>query len=296
MKKILFFGTPQIAVPALEKIAGLKNYEIVGVGVPPDKPVGRKQIVQSCPVKQAAQNMSLPVQEIPNQKALIDFVQKTECDAAIVIAFGMIFPTEIVIEIPCINVHFSLLPRYRGASPVQSAILAGDKTSGITFQRIVPSLDAGPILRQEEYSLQNQKTSDVFDSFAHKTAEIMPVFLKQYFAGTLLPQKQDESKATFCTKFSKADGEIFPQKETAEQIFRKYRAFDIFPGIFLSTKKGNLKLTVVDLVLQKDGKSIPLPCAQNTTLFLYKAQIPGKKEMPITDILRGNPDLLADYI
>lgn len=291
MKKILFFGTPSIAVPTLQKLAELEQYEVIGVGTPPDKPVGRKQVITPCPVKEAASSLHLPVHDIQTKEDLVKLVQNSDFDLAVVIAFGMIFPKEILEDEKFINIHFSLLPKYRGASPVQSAILSGEKISGITIQRMVEKLDAGDILWQEERCLGEMTTSATFDSFAERTAEIMPAFWDDYFSGKITPIPQDESQVSFCTKFKKADGEVFPVKETAEEMYRKYRAFDLFPGIFLNTDKGNIKLTKVSLT----PEGLPLKCAHETTLFIQKAQVPGKKEMNISEILKGNPDLFSDY-
>ena len=287
-KKILFFGTPEIAVPSLETLEKLENVEIVGVGVFPDKPVGRKQIMTPCPVKVFAQKLQLPIFKIANKEDLEKVCETENFDLGIVIAFGMIFPASILKK-PFLNVHFSLLPKYRGASPVQSAILNGDKISGITFQRMVTELDAGDILLQEELPIARQKTSEVFEKFSKKTAETFPKFLEEYFSNSLKPSPQDESQVTLCKKFTKADGEIFPESETAEEIFQKYLAFDLFPGIFLKTKKGNIKLTSISF--SESENSHPLGCKDGNTIFIQRAQIPGKTEMPISEILKGNPDL-----
>ncbi len=290
-KKIFFFGTPDIAVPTLQTLASLENIEVVGVGVFPDKKVGRHHTLTPCPVKKTAQTLNLPIFEIQEKKDLIHIFKNQTFDLAIVIAFGMIFP-ESILTIPpfgVINIHFSLLPKLRGASPIQSAILEGKKKSGITLQRMVKALDAGDILYQQPYNIQHQKTSEIFANFAQITAEIMPKFLESYFSGKIKPIPQNESHATFCSKFEKKDGEVFPEKETAEEIYRKYLAFDVFPKIFLKTKAGNTKLTQISLTKHPD--SLELQCNQNTKLFILAAQLPSKKAMPISEILKGHPNL-----
>ncbi len=294
--KIFFFGTPEIAIPTLEKLAKNPNMEIVGVGIFPDRKVGRKQILTPCPVKIAAQNLKLPIFEIKNKVDLLKIFQTQTFDLGLVIAFGMIFPEE-VLNIPkfgVINIHFSLLPKYRGASPVQSAILNGDQASGITFQKMVRKLDAGDILYQKEFDIAGKKTSEVFTDFAEKSAEMCAEFLTKYETGEIEPISQNEADATFCGKFEKADGEVFPQKETAEQIYQKYLAFDLFPGVFVKTKKGNVKLTKISL--SPSESSISLDCAQNTKIHLLQAQIPGKSAMPIGEILKGNLELFNNLL
>ncbi len=283
-KRILFFGTPDIAVPSLEALADLKGVEVVAVGVFPDRKIGRKQILTPCPVKVSAQKLNLPLEEIATKDDLKKVVTKYDFDLGIVIAFGMIFPGEILESGKFVNVHFSLLPKYRGASPVQSAILNGDQTSGITFQRMEEELDAGDILLQEEYPIKGKSTFSVFQAFSEFTAELLPDFLEQEAVG----QSQGDG-VTFCTKFSKADGEIFPARETAQEIYQKFLAFDLFPKIHIATEKGNVKLT--DVSLENEEEAFALQCAQDTILYIKEAQVPGKTPMKVQEILKGHKNL-----
>ena len=291
MKNLFFFGTPEIATPSLKKLAQLTNINIIGVGTFPDRKTGRKQILSPCPVKTTARELNLPIYEIKNKRDLIHVFEKEKIDMGLVIAFGMIFPKSIlnIPEYGVVNVHYSLLPKYRGASPVQSAILNGDKTSGITFQKMVRKIDAGDVLFQKEFNIENQKTSEVFSHFAQESAEMLPKFLELYYSDSIYPQKQDNNQATFCGLFERKDGEVFPDKETAEEIYQKYLAFDIFPGIYVNTYKGNIKLT--DVSLSPSENAHPLACANNTDLQILRAQLPGKQEMQIQDILRGTPNI-----
>ncbi len=291
MIKIFFFGTPQIAVPCLEKLAQMPEIEITGVGVFPDRKVGRKQILTPCPVKESAQKLNLSISEIDSKEDLKQIFQTQKFDLGLVIAFGMIFPEEIlnIPKLGVVNIHFSLLPKYRGASPVQSAILNGDKTSGITFQRMVKKLDSGDVLYPKKFDIADKKTSEVFTDFSKKAAEMLPEVLEAYESSNITPVPQNESEATICRKFEKSDGEVFPKKETAQQIYQKYLAFDLFPGVFVKTKKGNVKLT--EMSISPSQSATALNCAQNTTLYIHRAQVPGKSEMPISEILKGTPDL-----
>lgn len=291
-KKIFFFGTPEIANPSLEKISELNEYEIVGVGVFPDRKIGRKQIYTSCPVKKLARKLGFKIFEIPNKESLVEIYKTQKFDLGMVIAFGMIFPQEILEDQKFVNVHFSLLPEYRGASPVQTAILEGQKESGITWQTMVSKLDAGDILFQKTFDIENQKTSEVWNDFSEKTAELFPEFLEKYFSDQLYSISQIEAKATFCHKFQKSDGEIFPQLETAEKIYQKFLAFNVQPKIFIKTEKGFVKIT--DANLQNEKESYKLKCKNNSFLFIKKAQISGKKEMKISEILKGHPCLFEN--
>lgn len=292
-KKVLFFGTPSIAVPILERLSSLENIEVVGVGCPSDKKVGRKQLLTSCAVKECAISLGITVIEVNNKKEVIAAYEKFECDIVIVVAFGVLFPEEILNtpEFGTINIHFSLLPTLRGASPVQSSILEGRKESGITIQRMVKALDAGDVLWQKKWNIENKKTSELWEFFAEKTADDIPGFLDQYFSRKIQPKKQDENLATFCSKFTKSNGEVNPKTETAQAIWHKYLAFDVWPKVFISTDHGNIKLGKISRDFVEN--SYELPCAKKTTIFIEKAQIPGKKMMNISDIMRGNSEIFS---
>lgn len=289
---IFFWGTPSLSSPALTALAQDERFTIVGVGVPVDKKVGRKQTLTPCAVKQTALELNLPIFELSSKAELVSVAQQVNFDLGIVIAFGMIFPNE-VLEKPkhgIINVHFSLLPQYRGASPVQSALLSGDSISGITWQKMKPALDAGDIIAQKEYNIVEKKTSELFRFWGEETALLLPEIVNQYaIEETIVPQPQNESKATFCTKFTKQDGEVFPETQTAPEIYQKLNAFDIWPGVFISKDVGNIKLIEASLVEKESSTSIP--CADNTTLFLQTIQVPGKRAAPALDVLRGNPNI-----
>lgn len=293
-KRIFFFGTPEIAVPALEKLAKISDIEIIGVGCSRDKKVGRKRILTPCAVKKSAENLGLDIFSVNNKAEVAEIYEKIEFDLAIVIAFGVIFPAKILNkpEFGTINVHFSLLPEFRGASPVQSAILAGKEESGITFQQMVKELDAGDILWQKKWNIENKKTSELWEFFAKKTAEEMSEFLEKLFAKDLQKLKQDKNFATFCGKFKKEDGEIFPDKKTADEIWRKYLAFDVWPGIFIQTKYGKVKLGKISRDFGE--KSFEMKCADDRNIYIQRAQVPGKKMMEIRDILQGRPDLFEN--
>lgn len=293
-KKILFFGTPEIAVPSLKSIAALADFEIVGVGVFPDRKIGRKQIVSPCPVKVAALNLELPIYEINSKTELKALFKTVPCDLAIVIAFGLIFPLSVLNTPPLgvVNVHFSLLPRYRGSSPVQAAILNGNTHSGITWQRMVKGLDAGDILWQTQHQIGVQTTATVWLNFSKFTAKAFPDFLKAYTQKQITPRPQNQSEATFCGKFAKSDGHLSHQKVEAETIYNTWRAFTPWPGVSLKTGHGFIK--IVDCALRKPSNGIPLTCANNTTLWLKVVQIPGKNPQTATQILVRNPQFFVE--
>jgi len=292
-KKILFFGTPHIAVPSLQAIAHNSAYEIVGVGVFSDKPVGRKQILTPCAVKTAALDLNLPVFEVNTKKELKALFKKVECDLAIVIAFGLIFPPSVLSTPPLgvVNVHFSDLPKYRGASPVQAAIINGDTQSVITWQRMVSALDAGDILWKTTHQIEHLNTLQTWENFAVYTADNFGKFLDAYTQGKITPVQQIEAEATFCGKFEKEDGHLAASEHSAEQIYNYWRAFQPWPGVSLITKSGLIKLIKVSLDPSNDA--VILNCKNRTQLWVNELQIPGKKPQSATVMLSHQPDLLA---
>ena len=291
-KRIFFFGTPDIAVPSLEALAQNEAIEVVGVGVFPDRPVGRKQTLTPGPVKVAAQSLGLPIFEINTKAELITVFKSVEHDLALVIAFGLIFPAEILnlTSLGVVNVHFSLLPEYRGASPVQAAILDSQVESGITWQRMVPALDAGDILWQRMYDIEHKTTTQVWAEFSQLTAQEMPHFIAAYTQGRITPQVQDENQATFCGKFTKTDGQIDLKIHTATQVHNAWRAFQPWPGVSIHTARGWLKLH--DCALEPTPGAEKILAAGDSELWVKHAQLPGKPKALLADILRGHPNLL----
>jgi methionyl-tRNA formyltransferase len=289
-KKIFFFGTPEIAVPSLEFFEESQNFEIIGVGVFPDKPVGRKKVLKKCPVKIFAESKNLPIFEITQKSDLIEIYKNEDFDFGVVIAFGMIFPAEILKDGKFLNVHFSLLPELRGASPVQSAILDGKKFSGITIQKMKFELDAGDIYFQKEFPINGKKTSELWEWFANETAKIFSA--EDILEKTPVPQ--NNADATFCGKFEKSDGEINFKKMTAKEIYQKFLAFDVWPGIFFESKFGKIKLTEIFLDAEKITevqKTVEMVATDGGKIFVARAQVAGKKEMLASEILNGNPEI-----
>lgn len=325
MIKIFFLGTPEIANPSLRALFAHDQVEIVGVGVFGDKPVGRKKILTPCPVKVLALELGLPIYEIHTKQDLVAISQSLDFDLGIVIAFGLIFPAEVLAQHFFVNVHFSLLPAWRGASPVQSAILAGKTESGITWQRMVYDLDAGNILLQKKYDITGKNTLELWNEFADKTAESWSEFFielrgesEEMNKKKILNQvqddnqlkleklnfyngiKQDETKATFCGKFQKSDGLVNPKTESAEIMYRKFLAFTPWPGIYVETKYGNVK--ILDCVLAsgelrdeslETKDRFELKCKEGI-LLLGKVQLAGKKPMAVQELLNGRSDVFSE--
>ncbi len=285
-RKILFAGTPDIAVPALNSLVADENLEVIGVMCPPDKKVGRKQILTPCAVKAAAMEAGLKVFDVERKADVVEVYKELKPELVIVIALGVIFPEEAVQMAPTVNVHFSLLPEWRGASPVQSAILSGQDLSGITLQKMVKELDAGDVLWQKPEEIGTRGTRELWNDWAELTAKHLPELAENYEKLKAVPQ--DDTLATHCGKFEKADGEVFPGKETAGNIMRKYRAFNAWPGIFVATDMGNVKL--VEIYAEETDGCVALDCVDGK-IWLQKIQIPGKPAASAKDVIRGHADL-----
>lgn len=269
-EKIIFLGTPEISVKILESLLK-ENYEIVLVITSPDKPVGRKQIMTPPPVKVFAEKNNLKVIQPEKQGAdVLEEIQKSGALLGVVVAYGHIIPQSIIDSLPkgFLNIHYSLLPEFRGASPVEQSILSGQKETGVTIQKLVFRLDAGPIVAVEKFPLDNQITTpELKEKLTEVGAELLTKILPDYLEGKIEPVEQDESKATHCKKISKADGEI-KMSDTDESKWTKYRAYFGWPGIFYFDENG--KRNKVTEATFKNGK------------FIIKKIIPeGKKEISL---------------
>lgn len=284
---VWFLGTSAFAVPALEGLLADPAFSVDLVITQPDRPVGRKQEVTPSPVKIAAQNHGLTIQQPENINATYHILHTTYSapDFLVVVSFGQIL-SQVILDIPRIapvNVHASLLPRWRGASPLQHAILSGDAASGVTVQKIVEELDAGPILAQEKVTLDPRETfTTLHDRLAPLGADLLVRTLKN----PLKPIAQDPSQVTLCRTLKRGDGKIDHTSLSASDIDRKVRALTPWPGVTLIVNEQFLKLLETSLELTMD--SAPLPCAQETVLHLVTVQTAGKKAMTGAAWKRGH--------
>ncbi len=294
--KILFMGTPDYAEIILESL--IKKYEIIGVYTQPDKPVGRKKTITPPPVKLLAQKHNIEVFQPNNLKNEAENIKKLNPDFIVVAAFGMILPKDILEIAPCINLHASLLPKYRGASPIQSAILNGDKFSGITAMKMDVELDTGDILAYEYCEVDNKTAPELFDELAKIAADLTPYVIDNY--EKIEPLKQIDAIASYSPKIKKEDGEI--NFDDANKIYRKYLAFYYWPGIF--TKKFKLKkIDLIDTISQnKAGEileikkdSIIVGC-QKGSIEIFEIQPHSKKSMNVIAYLNGRGLKVGDNL
>jgi len=306
--KIIFAGTPDFAVPGFRALLNDENFKILAVITQTDKPVGRHQILTPPPIKTEAQKNNIPVWQ-PNKIADIKKeIKKANPNIAVLIAYGQIIPQEIL-DIPSfgwINVHGSLLPKYRGAACLQAPILSGDKKTGITIMKIEKGLDTGPILKQTEVKIKLEETVETLhDKLSALGAEILTSTIKDYINGKIKPKPQDKEKASYAPTLKKEDGKINWQKK-AEKIERMVRALNPWPGTWTKIKNEKLKIKnmesgILPINKYKPGQiflhnnKLAVQCGQDA-LIIKKLQLEGKKETTAEDFLRGYKDIIGKIL
>lgn len=272
VKHIIFCGTPEFAVPSLEALINDDAFSVDLVITQPDKPVGRKQVLTPPPVKVCAKQHGIPVAQPEKLNDMWQSLDVPQPDFVVVVAYGQLVSKDVLAwpKIAPINVHGSLLPKLRGASPIQHTILSDESAAGITLQRMVSKLDAGPILAQQSVSIDPRETTETLHhKLMQMSADLLPKTLKHPLTET----KQEESAATFCKKLSRADGMVDPQTMTAEEIDRRVRALTPWPGVTWNDKK------ILQTELSETPDSYALPCKDNTMLYITMIQPAGKKPM-----------------
>ena len=251
MPRIGFFGTPSLAASVLMDILDHSSFEVVCVVTNPDKPVGREQILTPTPVKIIAIEHDIPVftpTKIRDNTEFLDTLRAFECDYFIVVAYGRILP-KALLEIPkkmCINIHGSILPKYRGASPIQSALLHGETETGVTIMQMSEGMDEGDILKIRTIAIDPTETSaSLFEKFATLSGTTLIQTLLELEHGGITPLVQDIEKATYCTKIEKEDGKINWQK-TAKEIYQQWQAYTPWPGIYTEYEGKKLSLASIE--------------------------------------------------
>lgn len=303
--KILFLGTPDFAVPSLEAIAKDSRFEIVGVVTQPDKPVGRKAELTPPPVKVSAQKLGIQTIWQPEKMTDPEFKAWAEeigptCDAFIVVAYGKIF-RDWFLALPkhgLINVHASLLPRWRGASPINAAIAAGDASSGVSIMKIEAEMDAGGVYRAAETPIHPDDTAEsLHDRLATMGANILADTVVEVIEGKIQATPQDANKATFCKTLTREDGNI-DWTQPAEAIALLVRAYYPWPGTWTVIDGKRLKIHAVQAI-QADEMFDPghrfvflddhpcIACGEGSSLELLRVQPEGGKVMTGVEYLRG---------
>lgn len=296
--RIIFMGSPEFAIPTLQALA--ENYTIVGVVTQPDRPAGRGRSLTPPPVKILATQLQLPVIQ-PNSLRNPEAMQQLrdwEPDLIVVAAFGQILRPE-VLELPpfgSLNIHASLLPRWRGAAPIQAAILHGDQETGITIMKMDPGVDTGPLLEQRAIPISPEDTAgSLSPKLAQLGADLLIETLPPYLSGDLQPQPQ-VGEATYAPMLKKEDG-LLDFKQTTRELECKVRAFNPWPGTFMTWPGGRLKVlrvhaegtsqTTFEASTLTIQNGLPAVTTLDGTLILDEVQPAGKKPMTGDTFLRG---------
>ncbi len=303
----MFCGTPRFAVPTLQALHRA-GHEIALAVTQPDRPVGRSQEVVAPPVKQTAIAFGIPVTQPDKIRNNTEFRGQLEAiapDAIVVVAYGRIIPPWMLAlpRLGCINLHASLLPRYRGAAPIQWAVAMGEEITGNTTMLLEEGLDTGPILMQQALVIHPEQTAvDLFEEMAIGGAPLMVETLDGLANGTVTPRPQDGSKATLAPLLEREDGRMNFAAHTATRIKNRWRGFQPWPGAFTSLDGKKLIVHKVDVancgemhsseslvpgqVMVSDNR-IFVACAGNTCIELLELQLEGKKRLGAGEFLRG---------
>ncbi len=305
MKKIIFMGTPEFSVPALRALTA-SNYNVIAVYTQPPRPKGRGQLLQKSPVHLCADEHHIPVfhpERFKNNPEAIKQFQSLNADIAIVAAYGLILPLDILNapRLGCLNIHASLLPRWRGASPIQRAIWAGDTKTGITIMQMEEGLDTGPMLLKSSFDLTLQTTATTLHD--HLSALGGALILQALNTlETIVPERQDDSLSTYAKLLSRDDGAI-NWSDSAQAIDCQIRALNPWPGTFTTTSKGRLKIlrahvsppvhALCGSLLDREGI---VACGNNTALKLQLVQPDNAKAMDISSAINGGYLKVGDIL
>lgn len=311
--KLVFCGTPQFAVPTLQALIGAGHKVALAVSQP-DRPTGRDQQLTAPAVKQAALAAGLAVTQPEKIRSNAEFRAQLEAikpDAIVVVAYGRIIPPWMLAlpRLGCINLHASLLPRYRGAAPIQWAVAMGDAYTGNTTMLLEEGLDTGPILLQQTIEIAaDQTAAELFPVMASAGAPLVLESLAGLANGIITPMPQSEEGATFAPLLTREDGRMDLAARTAAELYNRWRGFQPWPGAFtaLNGKKlivhrmavahpgygAGSGFAVPGWILAEDGRLLAA-CAGNTWLEFLEVQLEGKKRLNAAEFLRGNP-LAAD--
>lgn len=308
--RILFMGTPEFAERALIKINEHFKGDVIGVVTRIDMPKNRGHVLTPPPVKVAALNLGLPVYQ-PNNLKEENFRETLETlapDIIVVAAYGKLLP-KYVLDYPkygCINIHASLLPRYRGAAPIQRAIMAGEKEIGVTIMEMAEGLDTGDMILKGSFPVQDENFGEIHDKLANLGAELVITAMEDICAGKATYTKQDDSLSNYAAKIEKAD-RIIDFTATAQEIVDKIRAFSPTPGAEAMLPSGKVKITAAKLIeeeptgeigsvaeLSPKGVGKLIINAKDGKIAIEKLIPEGKKEMSAGDFIRGRRITEAD--
>ena len=311
--RIIFMGTPAFSGPCLEALIKQSHFNIVSVYTQPDKEAGRGQKIITSPVKLLALSHDIKVVQpvsLKNTEA-ISQIKALAPDVVVVAAYGKIIPAEIL-SIPgygCLNVHPSLLPKYRGATPIPSAILSGDIMTGVSIMLLDAGMDSGPVFKQRAEAITEDDTSSTLaDRLSQIGAEMLTEILPLWLEGKIQPEPQDHNLATYTRMINKEDGRI-DWNSSAAEIWRKVRALQPWPGCYTTWQGKNLKImrckpmdhkagaqpgSVISLVVE--GKMVAGVTCRAGTLALLQVQLEGKKAIGTDEFIRGQRGFMGSIL
>ena len=303
--RIVFMGTPDFAVPCLQALID-DGHDICAVFTQPDKPKGRHGVLSTPPVKELALKYDIPVYQPDSLKndEIKSYFASLGADLALVVAYGKILPEEFLNapKYGCINMHASLLPKLRGAAPIQWSIINGEKRSGVTAMQMDKGLDTGDILLSESVEIRDDETAqELHDELSVLGAQVMRKTLLMLQRGELSPVRQDDSQSTYAPILTKELSAIDWQK-SALQIHNQIRGLYPWPGASAVLNGKTLKIHSAKLLGKTEGepgevvfndRRLCVACGDGNAVELLVIQAPGKKAMPVTDYLRGNPVVLG---
>jgi len=298
---IIFFGTPEFAVPSLARLAAEPGFTVTLAVTQPDRAAGRHAEPAAPPVARLARGLGIPLFQPERLRGSADVVERLRAeapDAIAVVAYGKILPREIL-DLPalgCVNVHGSLLPRHRGASPVQAAILAGDRTTGVATMRMTEGLDEGPVyLLRELPILPEDTTATLAPRLAAAGAELLVETLRGVAAGTLAAHPQ-QGESTYCRVIRRSDGEI-DWTRGAGEIIRMLRAYTPWPGVFTAFRGERVKILEAREsgrgrpdapgTIEAEGPALSVVAGDGTSLVVDRLQREGRSPVSAADFLRG---------
>lgn len=300
--KIVYMGTPDFAVLPLKALIN-KGYDVAGVFTQPDKPVGRKAILTPPPVKTLAIDNNIPVFQPVSLKngEGVKILEELKPDVVIVVAYGKILPKDFL-QFPqygCINIHGSLLPKYRGAAPIQRCVLDGEKYAGVTSMQMDEGLDTGDMLLKTVTEIgENETSGELFDRLAVMGADLLIETLVALEKGELKPEKQNNSHSTYASMLDKTMSPVDWSKN-AREVHNHIRGLDPWPVAQTVLEGKNLKLFCSELI-ENQGSGLPgsvkilkkgllVYCGDGNPVFIKEVQYEGKKRMDASDFFRGHP-------